>query len=543
MSETASATPNSIVPVTTPTPSPLFEAPEESAETLLSAALAWLVTPRGGNNFYGRILNSCDRRKVPGLGTMGVSLTRRGRYLFVWDPEFTKTIPEPLRLMFLVHEAGHLAFSHLERSLGLRRLSVDDFQYAVLFPIYNVAMDMAVNDQAVRPLLRDPKIQGHRYYDDFIWPETRKYPPGRAFEEYLVMLLDDLKNSNWSVPTNGSGVNSGSKSKQRIITIGGGGNSNGDGSDSSPEKNTSGEGGTQQQQEDADGNASDMVSGNAADLPDAGNYPEWFKDMVESKIRNIQWIDVFEDATDGEIERALDQANKSAKKAVKGALEATEKARGTVPANLKTVIDNLLQEATVPWEQVLRMQVKSAISRKLAESCMLPSISLINSDWCEPYPGLQPEMTFNIMAFFDTSGSMSDEDFTACCSELAKLVDTEEGVNVRLVMFDAGLQHEEDVNSDDQDFRQLRTKARYGRGGTSFEEPVKYMCDTATEEDWVDGAARLEIPMRPVDLGIIFTDGFAPMPSFKPHIPLIWCLTHNGKEDNEMAQVVRMGRE
>jgi predicted metal-dependent peptidase len=135
---------------------------------------------------------------------------------------------------------------------------------------------------------------------------------------------------------------------------------------------------------------------------------------------------------------------------------------------------------------------------------------------------------------------MSNDDFTACCSELAKLVETEEGVKVRLVIFDAGLQHEEDVDSDDQDFRNLRAKARYGCGGTSFEEPVKYMSNTAEDKDWVSGAVRVELPMHPVDLGIIFTDGYAPMPSFKPNTPLIWCLTKDGREDSEMLQVVRM---
>ena len=149
-------------------------------------------------------------------------------------------------------------------------------------------------------------------------------------------------------------------------------------------------------------------------------------------------------------------------------------------------------------------------------------------------------MTFNIMAFFDTSGSMSEEDFLACCSELAGLVKTEDGVNVRLVMFDAGLQHEEEVTSDDQDFMNCRAKARCGYGGTSFLEPMKYLCGEESDDIWVSKATRVSNPLRPVDLGIIFTDGYAPMPDFQPNIPLIWCLTHNGQEDDAMTTVVRM---
>lgn len=299
-------------------------------------------------------------------------------------------------------------------------------------------------------------------------------------------------------------------------------------------------GGQDDQSEDEDGEANDQLSDRKMESPEEGDYPDWFKDMVDSTVPNVEWFEVFDDATQGEMERAMEQANKSAKGIVRKALEATEKNRGTVPNSLQKVIDALLAEHTVPWEQVLRMQMKSSIARKMGDSLVLPAMHLLNCDWCEPYPGIQPEMTFNIMAFFDTSGSMSDSDFMDCCSELSGLVRTEDGVNVRLVMFDAGLQHEEEVSSDDQDFLSCRAKARYGCGGTSFLEPMKYLCGDKEDGIWVKGADRVSHNMHPVDLGIIFTDGYAPMPDFQPPVPLIWCLTRGGKEDDAMTTVVRM---
>lgn len=511
-------------------------------EDALSACLAWLCTPRGGNNFYGRILNSCNRKFSPGLGTMAVSLTRRGRYTFLCDPQFLISIPEPMRMMVLVHEAAHLVYSHLERMIGLRHLAVDDNQFHFLMPVYNIAADMAVNDTAVRPLLADPKIQGQRFYDYFVWPEQRNYPQGKSFEEYLVLLLQDLQKENWNAKPRpkiqvfvqkseeeseggaggGSGGGGTESGDTRIVVVGGSGDPSDD------------------QSEDSEGQGQDQITNRKTESPAEGDYPDWFKGMVDSTVPNVEWFEVFNDATQGEMERAMEQANKSAKGIVRKAVEATEKNRGTVPGSLQKVIDALLAEHTVPWEQVLRMQMKSSISRKMGDSMVLPAMHLISLDWCEPYPGIQPEMTFNIMAFFDTSGSMSDSDFLACCSELAGLVKTEDGVNVRLVMFDAGLQHEEDVTSDDQDFMSCRAKARHGYGGTSFTEPVKYLSDDNSDDLWVANATRVSQRMRPVDLGIIFTDGYAPMPDFQPQIPLIWCLTKGGKEDPAMTSVVWM---
>ncbi len=79
----------------------------------LGKALQWACSPRGGNNFYGRVLNGCARKVVPGLNTIGVTLDELGRYVFLWDPVWFVAQDEPYQLLGIVHEAGHLVLRHV----------------------------------------------------------------------------------------------------------------------------------------------------------------------------------------------------------------------------------------------------------------------------------------------------------------------------------------------------------------------------------------------------------------------------------------------
>ncbi len=77
-------------------------------------------------------------------------------------------------------------------------------------------------------------------------------------------------------------------------------------------------------------------------------------------------------------------------------------------------MDELLAEPFIPWQDVLRGQLRSAVSQKLDTSTAYPSVALLHSEGYEPYPGYQNNFTFNILAAFDTSGSMSEDDFIDC---------------------------------------------------------------------------------------------------------------------------------
>ena len=472
----------------------------------LSKCLQWACSPRGGNNFYGRVLNGCGISTAYGLNTCGVTIDKQGRYLFLWDPDWFSAQDRPLQILVVVHEAAHLILRHVERSIEILRTVTDPTIEKKLRPILNIAMDMAVNDLALRSMVANTSKKFKEYREEIIWPEDRDYPTNRTADEYFVMLLKDLKDHGWDPQDSNSEV--------------------------------------PQQGDDAQNRGENQESGSGAggdSNPEEENkLPDWFKSLLDRQHPGISALDAFKDATDGEINRALSRAKRSAQQITRTAVKQTERARGTVPGEIKSSIEALLEDAKVPWQEVLRGQLRSAISHKLDESVAYPNVALLHSDQYEPYPGYQKNFTFRILAAFDTSGSMSNDDYIDCCSELRGLLLQEDGISVRLMHFDHAIQHEEQLTTEDA--TNLAKPSRYGYGGTSFEEPLRYAVKKDTPSDWVKEANREDQYGGPFDLMLIFTDGWAPipLPQLDPGIPLFWVLTAQGKEDPLMKRVLWM---
>jgi predicted metal-dependent peptidase len=482
-----------------------------AAVEALGDCIQWACSPRGGNNFYGRILNGCGRQALPGLGTCGVRLDRQGRYLMAWDPDWFVEKERPFQLMVMVHEAAHLMLRHIERGAILKREMLDDKKANRMHEVFNVAMDMAANDISIRPMVDDTRMRFKEFRDILIWPESREYPKGKTFEEYLALLLDDLKEHGWD--PNDNGAETPSQSGQGSGQGGEGKQSQGSGK----KKKSKGQGSGQ------------------------GKVPQWFQDILDKKHRSVNWDKIFDDMTDGEVQRVLDRAKREAKKITRQAVNQTNKSQGTVPGGIQSTVDDLLADPIIPWQEVLRGMLKSEVSQKLDESTAYPSIALMNRDDIEPYPGYQKNFTFNILAAFDTSGSMGEDEFIDCCVELRGLLEKEEGVTVRLLQFDWSIQHEEELTSDDVN-ELKRSYSRHGHGGTSFSAPLKYALHIDEDEDWVEGAEQEEQHGGPFDLMLMFTDGYAPipLPDLDPKIPLFWVLTEDGNQDDLMKFVLRM---
>lgn len=491
--------------------------------------LQWACSPRGGNNFYGRVLNGCSRREFPNMGTVGVTLTRLGHYLMLWDPEWFVQQEKAFQLLVIVHEAGHLVLQHLERAMRMHLIIQDVEKSIRLRPVINIAQDMAVNDISVRPLLASTEFKFATHKEKCIWPEDRDYPVGKTFEEYLALLLADLKEHGWDAKDPGEGQQPGQS---------GSGPPNPQPSDGESEGEGEGEGGgenpdPQQGQEQGQGDGDKLDD----------SYPQWFKNLLNKAPPSMRWEEVFDKMTDAEIERALTRARQEAKRITKHAVDQTQKCRGTVPAGMQSAIDDLLEDATIPWQEVLRGMLKSELSQKLDESTAYLNPSFLHLDDIEPYPGYQKNFTFRIAAGFDTSGSMSQDEFRDCCTELVGLMETEDGVVTRMIQFDAAIQHEEDLESvEAADLR--RGVTRYGHGGTSFSPFLRYLLDIEEQGDWMDGAHREVQPFLHPDLVIIFTDGYAPipLPELDPGVPLMWVITNGGKIDPSMNLVVEIDR-
>jgi len=537
---------------------------EEEIDRAMSRALQWLCSPRGGSNFYARMINGCGRapRKDLWPPTAAVTLDNHGRYMLVWHPVWFVQQEGPFQLLVVVHEAAHLALQHLEKMLRIRLKLNDNIRYARLQPIMNVAADMAANDIAVRPILETPRTNFAKYRDRFIWPEEAKYnyPTGQSFEFYFNELMKNMQkdgfNPNLQIIPMIGGCNAnqsnqqGGSSRQSGNSKGGRGDSP-DGSSKSSTQNTednnrSGQGDKEGDNNKGGGGANSEELSPADGLDD--NYPEWFKDLVRGQNpQNVPWNLDFDEMTSAEIERAIDSAKREAKRITKNAVEQTKKSCGKVPGKFMEAIQDLLEEPTIPWQIVLQNMMRSEVSSKLDESTAYPNPCFfhLEDEGMEPYPGFQKNFAFNIACMVDTSGSVSQSEFLDFMAEIRGIMNQEDEVTIRLIMFDHAIQYEKLLGPDDTEkFARDRYQLinRYGYGGTSFTPPLKYMCGRDEEGDWMPNADREENPMTdPPDLAILLTDGEAPVgpphgpiPEYLPPCPLIWVLTSTGTENEYM---------
>ena len=130
----------------------------------------------------------------------------------------------------------------------------------------------------------------------------------------------------------------------------------------------------------------------------------------------------------------------------------------------------------------------------------------------------------HIAAFVDTSGSVDEELLTEFLSELFFAINSTRGTTGQLYYFDTELYPQGNIEELDG------IPEPVGYGGTSFvpimEEIEKLSADNA----------------HVTTLGIIYTDGYAPMTWKEPEAPLLWCISPGGIKDEEVkyGEVVRI---
>jgi len=500
----------------------------DDPEKALSQVLQWACSPRGGNNFWGRVLNGCGRRAVNNLGTAAVSLTQEGKYQFLWDPQFFSSIDTPLRILVVIHEATHIVLQHLIRGMRYKQFCKHEYQWAQLMPIVNMAQDFAANDISLRSFMELSNFRKH--HKTLLFPENDPYnfPEGKSFDEYLSLLLDKCETDSYSPyqqETDANGTPIFVDSGIPIPSEGDGSNSDGN----------------------AQGKESSSPDTNQKSSQPVNQAPQWLKDVRGSIMpQHIRWEDLLDHMTEAEAERIIDRAKREAKRITKKAAQQTHKSRGTLPGSVQGIIDDLLSEPTLPWYEILRNFLKSSISSKLAESTAWPHMGILTtgqSQGIEPFPGMQKDFSFFITVAIDTSGSVSDEDFIKFMSEIQGIMKSNESVTTRILLYDAGLQKEFLIEADEEITNYC---TRHGYGGTNFCPPFRRMLQLDKDEDWVNGAERLTRTLPRTDLFVNFTDGYAPvhssqggpMPELTPPCPFIWILTNSGKENAHMGDIV-----
>ena len=91
-------------------------AKETHEDNALSQSLVYLVSGRGDNNYWARVINGCDKVYPKDFGTCAVMLTSRGRFTLAADLDWLNARSARMRKLVLIHEAGHISLRHIERS-------------------------------------------------------------------------------------------------------------------------------------------------------------------------------------------------------------------------------------------------------------------------------------------------------------------------------------------------------------------------------------------------------------------------------------------
>ena len=172
---------------------------------------------------------------------------------------------------------------------------------------------------------------------------------------------------------------------------------------------------------------------------------------------------------------------------------------GTIPGEIEVFIDSLLSPK-LPWQTILsrylRSTNKSDYTFKKPNRRFMPKMYL---------PSLQSQALENLTIAMDTSGSVSDKDFTYFVSELYSILRMMKPKKMTLVRFDTQITEVSDVST----VNELKNTVFTGRGGTDPTEVIEWINKTKPK------------------LTLIFTDGEFNKLGVSTKHPVIWLIHNN----------------
>ena len=194
------------------------------------------------------------------------------------------------------------------------------------------------------------------------------------------------------------------------------------------------------------------------------------------------------------------------KAAVQSAANAA-KAQGTLPAGLKSFIDNFL-DPQVPWADMLRASLTAA-SHPDSYTWVKPNRRhLVRGLYM---PRRISTKFGHVVCSVDSSGSVSDKLLSQFMGEVSSILRDLRPRNLTLIWCDATVERVDELNEPEELLDLVRSEGVVGRGGTSFKPPFRYI------ENELGGD---------VDIHIYLTDGYAPFPDESASLcPTIWVIS------------------
>ena len=237
----------------------------------------------------------------------------------------------------------------------------------------------------------------------------------------------------------------------------------------------------QQQQQQSNGGG----SGDSQDNKDR---------MPQTKDDHTQWGKDFQECSDAEKQLIQNQINNQ----IKTAAEQTIKMRGTIPAEMKEIVDELFKPKPriFDWKSYFRRMLGSIYDINIKKTRRKESIRFPDS------AGIKHKKKVSILVAVDTSGSVNDDELRDFFSEITYIYKA--GARITILECDAKI-------TANYEYTGKWTGKIHGRGGTDFQPVIDYY-----RKNMKDYAAL-----------VYFTDGECSIPDNVPR-DTIWVITSEG---------------
>ena len=233
--------------------------------------------------------------------------------------------------------------------------------------------------------------------------------------------------------------------------------------------------------------------------PQGGGGGNGSNGLPDTKDDHSSWDKEFKECSDAEKQLIQNQINSQ----IKTAAEQTMKMRGTIPAEMKAIVDELFKPKprVFDWKAYFRRMLGSIYDINIKKTRRKESIRFPGA------AGIKHKKKVSILVAVDTSGSVNDEELKDFFSEITYIYKA--GARITILECDAAI-------SANYEYTGKWTGKVHGRGGTDFQPVIDYY-----RKNIKDYAAL-----------VYFTDGECSIPDNVPR-DTIWVITSAGDHKKE----------
>jgi predicted metal-dependent peptidase len=231
-----------------------------------------------------------------------------------------------------------------------------------------------------------------------------------------------------------------------------------------------------------------------------GNMEIVIKDSKGNEIGRIKVTTICSNKdkqSDGDSQGEIpEMAKEVIRQAIKEAVDATNKARGSVPSGLEEAIGEWLKPPVISWRTLLKKFLAASIKSGHKRSWKRP-----DRRFGEFQKGKLSDRIVSVTIAIDTSGSVGNDELKLFVSEMKAIQACYKGTMV-VMECDADIQKTYKLNK----YKRVQTNFK-GRGGTSFLPVFKYIKEKKVK----------------TDLLVFFTDLYGDQEQCKkPSYPVVW---------------------